>query len=73
MEAKIAASAGKSAEYGPTMYQKLRQRLSERVKLQAHSLFGATEEHLVGAAGILTEDCSVWWSEKFELKSGNEE
>ena len=40
-------------------------------QLQAHPLFGATEEHLVGAAGILTEDCSVWWSEKFELKSEN--
>tara|TARA_R110001606_G_scaffold71247_9_gene163301 strand:+ start:30313 stop:30480 length:168 start_codon:yes stop_codon:yes gene_type:complete len=51
------------------MYKGLRERLSERVTSQSQPLFGATEEHLVGAAGILTEECSVWWSNKFELKS----
>lgn len=70
VEAKIEASTQKPTEYAPVMYQRLRQRLSERVILQAHPLFGATEEHLVGAVGILTEECSVWWSEKFDLKSG---
>lgn len=70
VEAKIAASAQKTTDYAPAMYRELRQRLSERVTFQAHPLFGATEEHLVGAAGILTEECSVWWSDKFELKSG---
>lgn len=70
VEAKIEAATQKSTDYAPEMYRGLRRRLSERVILQAHPLFGATEEHLVGAAGILTEECLVWWSDKFELKSG---
>jgi hypothetical protein len=70
VEAKIEASTRKSTDYAPAMYQALRQRLLERVTSQAHPLFGATEEHLVGAAGILTEECSVWWSDKFKLRSG---
>ncbi|MEI7605867.1 MAG: dsDNA nuclease domain-containing protein [Rhodospirillaceae bacterium] len=70
VEAKINAAAKMSTDYAPEMYYGLRQRLFERVTLQAHPLFGATKEHLVGAAGILTEECSVWWSDRFELESG---
>lgn len=69
VEAKIEAATQKSNDYAPEMYQGLRQRLSKRVTLQTHPLFGATEEHLIGTAGILTEECSVWWSDKFELQS----
>ncbi|WP_313573766.1 dsDNA nuclease domain-containing protein [Brevundimonas sp.] len=69
VEAKIEASDKAPAEYAPAMYKGLRERLSERVASQSQPLFGATEEHLVGTAGILTEECSVWWSDKFELKS----
>lgn len=69
VEAKIDASSEKSTDYAPEMYRGLRQRLGERVASQSGRLYGATEEHLVGTAGILTEECTVWWSDKFELKS----
>ena len=67
VEAQIATQD--SAAYAPAMYASLRQRLAERVARNGHPLFGATEEHLIGAAGILTEECRVWWSERFDLRS----
>jgi hypothetical protein len=48
-----------------------------RQKLEYQSIRLATEtpecrhEHLLGMAGILTEDCTVWWSPEFELPQGN--
>lgn len=69
VEAKIEASSSNPTDLAPAMYKGLRQRLSERVATQSDRLYGATEEHLVGTAGILTEECSVWWSDKFELQS----
>ncbi len=67
IEAEIATQGG--TIYAPAMYTTLRQRLSARVAGNSHPLFGATEEHLVGAAAMLTEECRVWWSERFELRS----
>ncbi len=69
VEAQIAVQNG--GAYAPAMYTSLRERLAARVAGNGHPLFGATEEHLVGAAGILTEECRVWWSERFELRSGS--
>lgn len=67
IEAQISADCGGS--YGPVMYTRLRQRLAARVPGNLLPTFGATEEHLLGAAGILTEECRVWWSEPFDLRS----
>ena len=69
VEAQIAAVS--DGAYAPAMYSVLRQRLAARVAKNEHPFFGATEEHLVGVAGILTEECLVWWSEQFELCSGS--
>jgi hypothetical protein len=67
IEARI--SAGKGEAIASTMYEMLRQRLNSRISKSAHPTFGATEEHLLGAAGILTEECRVWWSDPFQLRS----
>lgn len=69
IEAKLESAAHKAADYAPEMYGRLRDRLNLRAASTHHSLFGATPEHLVGTAAILTEECSVWWSDKFDLKS----
>ena len=67
IEAKLATENGST--FAPAMYTNLRQRLGARVADNRHSLFGATEEHLLGTAGVLTEECRVWWSERFDLSS----
>jgi Cap4 dsDNA endonuclease len=67
IEAQIAVET--DGTYAPAMYAVLRNRLAARVAGNGHPLFGATEEHLIGAAGILTEECRVWWSTRFELRS----
>ncbi len=69
IEAQIASENG--GDYGSAMYTTLRQRLASRVSGGAQPLFGATEEHLVGTAAILTEECRVWWSDHFALRSGS--
>jgi hypothetical protein len=71
IEAKLAANnISKDPAYGPEMYVELRTRLNKRISsatVHSAQLFGFTEEHLLGVAGILTEECKVWWSEVFEL------
>ena len=69
IEARLESSTLKAVDYAPEMYGRLRDKLNIRAVSPHHSLFGATPEHLVGAAAILTEECSVWWSDKFNLKS----
>jgi len=68
VEAKIAKEQPNNA-YAGAMYEDLRKRLRTRVKDNTLPLFGCAEEHLLGAAGMLTEECKVWWSDTFELKS----
>ena len=55
---------------GSRMLTEVRQRLRERHVGGRDELFGCAYEHLLGVAGMLTEDCTVWWSERFELPGG---
>lgn len=32
---------------------------------------GQPYECLVGMAGLLTEECTVWWSERFDLEDNS--
>ena len=60
--------AYKSTEpFGSTMLINLRQRLRQRWEIDKPLIYDCTYEHLCGMAGILTEDCRVWWSDKFEF------
>jgi hypothetical protein len=53
---------------GPRMLESVRRRLRERHAAGRDELFGCTYEHLLGVAGILTEECAVWWSEHFPIE-----
>lgn len=66
-EAQV-ASETPDAQYAPVMYEKLFQRLRERVAEEHTDLHGCRPEHLMGAAGMLTEQCKAWWSPKFEVE-----
>ena len=61
-----------SVLYGREMLRSVRERLrtkhGEIEQLYADCLYN----HLLGIAGILTEDCRVWWSEKFDISQEEE-
>jgi hypothetical protein len=51
------------------MLSSLRKQLESRLQNDANMLLSCSKEHLLGMAGILTEDCKVWWSIEFNLES----
>lgn len=56
--------------FGVDMLQKFRKQMRERHRQDKSLFFGCTYEHLCGIAGVLTEECLVWWSSEFELLHG---
>lgn len=58
--------------FGPEMLKDVRERLRARYTAGDLELFGSSYEHLIGMAGILTEDCTVWWSKPFAIPSTKE-
>lgn len=69
VEAKVAAVPDKGGRRGHNMYKKLRENLKQRISDSNNVLFGCSELHLLGLAGVLTQQCKVWWGDKFKLKS----
>jgi len=57
----------KDEAFGTEMLRDLRRRLKGRLDTEKQSFFDCKQEHLLGMAGILTEECKVWWSEKFPI------
>jgi hypothetical protein len=57
--------------YANRMLTDLRQRLERRSSSQAAETPQCGQDHLLGMAGILTEDCKVWWSAEFDLPERN--
>jgi hypothetical protein len=57
--------------YANKMLSDLRQRLERQSAALAAETPDCRHDHLLGMAGILTEDCKVWWSAEFELPKGN--
>lgn len=55
-------------EYGTKMLINVRKRLRTRHEKERSSFFDFSYDHLLGIVGSLTEECTVWWSEKFDLK-----
>lgn len=68
-EAKILASNKSNPPFGAQMYTLLRARLKDRAELGSEPLFGCGERHLLGLAGTMTEECNVWWSDPFTVKT----
>ncbi|MFX0136415.1 MAG: hypothetical protein ACFFDN_22425, partial [Candidatus Hodarchaeota archaeon] len=54
--------------FGIKMLIDLRKRLRIRYNSEKSSFFDCKYEHLLGMTAILTEECKIWWSKKFEIK-----
>ncbi|MBS0408478.1 MAG: DUF4297 domain-containing protein [Proteobacteria bacterium] len=59
-DAEKAASAH-GAPYGTEMFDALKGHAETICRKEQATMFGCRPEHLVGAAGLLSEECRVWW------------
>jgi len=59
--------------FGEEMLLAVRDRLKKRRDEVAESMPECRYEHLLGMAGVLTEDCDVWWSEQFTIPAESDE
>jgi Cap4-like dsDNA endonuclease family protein len=65
-EAKVAAS--KNGEpYASAMYGALYTQVKARCAMNDEHVYKCRPEHLMGTAGILSQECKVWWSKEFQL------
>lgn len=53
--------------FGMQMLKDLRKRIHNRHLNNTNTFRGCEIEHIFGLIAILTEECKVWWSDKFEL------
>ncbi len=65
-EAEKAASPS-GAPYGPAMFVELKVQAETIFKQDQRTMFGCRPEHLVGAAGLLSDECRVWWDPSRDL------
>lgn len=65
-EAETNTASG-SGPYGSAMLVDLRKRARATAAHEGDRLFGCRSEHLVGTAGLLSEECKVWWSGDHDL------
>ncbi len=54
--------------FGQKMFTQLSQRLRIAMTTRQNMVHGVEYECLMGLAALLTSECFVWWSEKFELE-----
>lgn len=54
-------------EFGIAMLTEVRKRLGTMAKEDKDAVFDSRKEHLLGMSAVLTEECLLWWSEKFEI------
>ncbi|PHN03873.1 dsDNA nuclease domain-containing protein [Flavilitoribacter nigricans] len=54
-------------KFGTEMLVNLKENLKDRYSTDKELFFDCFPEHLYGMAGILTEECKVWWSKKFKI------
>ena len=58
--------------FGQNMLMDVRKRIRLRHEQDCQHMFNGTYEHLMGVAGILTEECIVWWSDLFKIPEVDE-
>lgn len=58
------------APFGQAMFNDVSTRLRSLESQRRELLGGAPYELLMGTAALLTDDCRVWWSERFQLDGG---
>lgn len=68
-EAAQEASSKTQPLYGTKMLSSVRSNLKFTATNQASHLsdIGVFHQHLLGVAGMLTQQCKVWWSDEFDL------
>lgn len=66
---KQAACAG--GQFGPAMLELVKKRIRTLHDNEGSSLHELRYDQLLGIAGVLTEECRLWWSEKFEMSEGS--
>jgi hypothetical protein len=59
--------SNESKPYGKKMLNDVRSRIRKRHQDGSASIVICEYEHILGAVAILTQECTVWWSEKFKL------
>ncbi|MEZ5930134.1 MAG: dsDNA nuclease domain-containing protein [Parvularculaceae bacterium] len=69
-EARVATEPG-GEPFGPAMYDDLRARAEKRCAADPVKVYQCRPEHLIGAAGLVTQKCQAWWSEEFDLSEGS--
>lgn len=57
-----------SGMYGEAMLARVRERLARRYQEDPELSRHCTFEHVLGMAGVLTEQCRVWWGPRFALR-----
>jgi hypothetical protein len=67
---EASAQTKAAGPYGTAMLGRVRANLRTSTANQGAKLaaLGISYNHLLGVAGILTEDCTVWWSDEFDLR-----
>jgi hypothetical protein len=70
-DARIAekTSASPDGSYGPAMLAAVRAATAQSIKAEHATMFGCRAEHLLGAVGLLSDQCLVWWSASRSLIS----
>jgi len=53
--------------YGPAMLANVKDRIQKLHAQAADTLHGLRYDQLLGVAGVLTEECLVWWSDPFDV------
>jgi len=66
--ARLQAASQGQAAYGTQMLNTLYERLEAVAKQESERVYRQPAEVLHGMAGLLTENCTVWWSDKFNLE-----
>lgn len=53
---------------GQDMLVAVRKEIKDRKKNEPAIFLDCSYEHVIGAVGVLTESCKVWWTPKFDIK-----
>lgn len=64
---KQAAQAQPGGRYGTAMLALVKDRVRQLHRESGEALHGVRYDQLLGIAGIMTEECPLWWSERFDL------
>ncbi|MBZ0231424.1 MAG: DUF4297 domain-containing protein [Deltaproteobacteria bacterium] len=67
-EAKLAASLTSPEGYGPLMLTDVHARLRRLAREEPELVAYQTSLCLIGVAGLLTDECRVWWSDPFPIE-----